>query len=64
MVLSEINGRRGPWSCEGLMPQCRGMQKVWGGRGWVGGDHPHRGKGEGRERSCGMGDVLASFVST
>jgi hypothetical protein len=20
-----INGRSGPWSCEGSMPQCRGM---------------------------------------
>jgi hypothetical protein len=29
--MSGINGRRGPWSCEGSMPQ-------WGGRsGWVGG---------------------------
>jgi len=25
MALSGISGRRGPWSCEGLMPQCRGM---------------------------------------
>jgi hypothetical protein len=25
-ALSAINGRRGPWSCEGLMSQCRGMQ--------------------------------------
>jgi hypothetical protein len=24
-----ISGRKGPWSCEGSMPQCRGM------RGWV-----------------------------
>ena len=21
-----INGRRDPWYCEGLMPQCRGMR--------------------------------------
>ena len=25
MNLSDINGRRGPWSCEGSMSQCRGM---------------------------------------
>jgi hypothetical protein len=25
-ALLDINGRRGLWSCEGLMPQCRGMQ--------------------------------------
>jgi hypothetical protein len=23
--LLDINGRRGPWSCEGLMSQCREM---------------------------------------
>ena len=26
MALSDINERRGPWSCEGLMPQCREFQ--------------------------------------
>ncbi|KRY63751.1 hypothetical protein T11_9870, partial [Trichinella zimbabwensis] len=25
MAFLDINGRRGPWSCEGFMPQCRGM---------------------------------------
>jgi hypothetical protein len=25
MALLLINGRRGPWSCEGSMPQYRGM---------------------------------------
>jgi hypothetical protein len=25
MFLSGFNERRGPWSCEGLMPQCKGM---------------------------------------
>jgi len=24
-ILSVISGRGCPWSCEGLMPQCRGM---------------------------------------
>ena len=36
MALSGINGRRGPWSCEGLMPQCRGMPGQGSGSGWVG----------------------------
>ena len=31
-----INGRRGPWSCEGFMPQCRGMPGPGFGSGWVG----------------------------
>ena len=38
MALSGINGRGGPWSCEGSMPQCRGMlgrvrRKCMGGWG-------------------------------
>ena len=32
-----ISGRRGPWSCEGLMPQCRGMPAQGGEREWLGG---------------------------
>jgi hypothetical protein len=24
-AMLDINERRGPWSCEGSMPQCRGM---------------------------------------
>jgi hypothetical protein len=35
-VLSGINGRRYPWSCEGLMPQCRGIREQGGRSGWVG----------------------------
>jgi hypothetical protein len=36
MALLYINGRRGPWSCESLMPQYRGMPG-WRGRSeWVG----------------------------
>ena len=31
-----INGRRGPWSCEGSMPQYRGMPGPRSGSGWVG----------------------------
>jgi hypothetical protein len=44
--MSDINGRRGPWSCEGSMPQCRGMPG-WGGRNACVGEHPHRVRGRG-----------------
>jgi hypothetical protein len=37
IVLSGINGKCGPWSCGGLMRQCRGMLGRWGGSWWVGG---------------------------
>ena len=43
-ALSGMNGRVSPWSCEGLMPQCRGMLAWWGEAGmgrWVE-EHPHR----------------------
>jgi hypothetical protein len=46
MTLSGINGRRGPWSYEGMMPQFRGMPGQGGGSGWVG-EHPHRSRGRG-----------------
>jgi hypothetical protein len=35
MTLLDISGRRGSWSCEGLMLQCKGMS-VWGMREWIG----------------------------
>jgi hypothetical protein len=35
MVLLVINGRRGPWSCEGSMPQYRGMPGPGNRSGWV-----------------------------
>jgi len=40
-----------PWSCEGSMPQCRGMS-WWGGRkGVIGeGEHPYRQRGGGWNR--------------
>jgi hypothetical protein len=38
------NGRRGPWSYEGLMPQCRAMRGQGGG--W-GNKHPQRSRGRG-----------------
>jgi hypothetical protein len=31
-----INGRRGPWSYEASMPQCRGMPGPGSRSGWVG----------------------------
>jgi hypothetical protein len=39
---SDIIGRRSPWSCEGSMPQCRGMPGPGYGSGWVG----EQGEGE------------------
>jgi len=36
-ALLGISGKRGPWSCEGSMPQCRGMPGQGGGREWAGG---------------------------
>ena len=36
MALSDIIGKGGPWSCGGLMLQCRGMLEWWGRSGWVG----------------------------
>jgi hypothetical protein len=35
MDLSDINGRRGPWSCEGSMPQYRGMPGQGSRSGWM-----------------------------
>jgi hypothetical protein len=36
-TLSGINGNGIPWSCEGLMPQCRRMLGQEGGSGRLGG---------------------------
>lgn len=52
MALSDINGKGDPWSCGGLMLQGRGMLEGLGRGGWVG-EHPHKGKEEGGEGSCG-----------
>jgi len=49
-----FSGRGGPWSCEGLMPQCGGCWSGGVGKdGWVG-EHPHGGKEEGGKGRCGM----------
>jgi hypothetical protein len=56
MALSGINGKRGPWSYEGLMPYCRECQcGEVGVGGWVS-EHPHRRGGWG-----GEGDGIGSF---
>ena len=39
------NGRRGPWSCEGSMPQYSGMPGLGNRSGWIG----EQGEGEGIE---------------
>ena len=47
-----INGRRGPWSCEGSMLQCRGIKgKEAGVGGWVE-EYLHRSRG----REDGIGN--------
>ena len=49
--LPVINGRRGPWPCEGSMPQHRGMPGPGSGNEWVGeqgGGGGHRGLLEGK----------------
>jgi hypothetical protein len=43
MLQSVINGRRGPWFCEGSMPQYRGMPEPGMGVGVLG----NRGRGKG-----------------
>jgi len=34
MALLGISGRRAPWSCQYLMPKCRGMSGQGGGSEW------------------------------
>ena len=51
-ALSGINEKRGLWSCEGLMPQCRGMLGWWGCSGKVGGGAPSKKQGKGDEIGC------------
>jgi len=46
MALSGINGRGRSESCEGLMPQHRGIIGRWDRGGWVG-EHPCGGRGTG-----------------
>ena len=45
-MFSLVGGMRGPWSCEGSMPQYRGMPGPGSRIGWVG-DQGERGRGRG-----------------
>jgi hypothetical protein len=52
MAYSVINGTRGPWFCEGSMPQYRGMSWPGSMSGWVGDQGEQggdRGFSEGKE---------------
>jgi hypothetical protein len=51
-VASVINRRRGPWSCNGSMPHCRGMPGPRRGSGWVG-EQGEGGEDRGRETRKG-----------
>jgi len=44
MALLGINERKGAWSCEGSMLQCREIPGHGGRSGWVG-ECPHRSRG-------------------
>jgi hypothetical protein len=55
MAKSVINGRIGPWSCEGSMPQYRGIPGPGSGSEWVG-EQGERGGARGfLERKQGKG---------
>ena len=63
MVLLGINGRKGPCSCEGPMPQCRGMSGQGGRSGWIW-EHPHRSKGLKDGNGVSEGKTgLGSFIT-
>jgi hypothetical protein len=50
MALLDINGKRGPWSCEGLIPQCKGMPGPGSRSEWVGEQREGRGVYRGETR--------------
>ena len=54
------NGRRGPWFCEGLMPQCRGMPEPGSRSGWVGEENTliEVGDGGGQDRWFSEGKLF------
>jgi hypothetical protein len=55
MALLDISGRRGPWSCEGSMPQCSEMPGQ-GSRSGRDGEQGKRGWDRGfSERKLGKG---------
>jgi hypothetical protein len=46
MALSGTSGRRGPWYCEGFIPQYRGIPVPGSWSGWIG----EQGEGGGSRR--------------
>jgi hypothetical protein len=58
MALLDINGRRGSWSCEGLMSQCRGMPGQGSGSGSIGEQREGRWDREFLERKQGKGKTF------
>ena len=57
MALLGINGRKGPWSCEGSMPLNRGMPGPGSGSEWVG-ELGSRGGGGGFRGETRKGDNI------
>ena len=55
MALLVINGRRGPWSCEGSMSQCRGIPAPGIESRWVGEQGEWGEEGGFSERKLGKG---------
>jgi hypothetical protein len=62
IALSSTNGRRGPWPCEGSMPQCRGMQRQGGRSGWIG-ESPYRSRGSGDRIGGFQGGKLGQGIT-
>ena len=60
MALSDINGKEGPLSCGGFMPQYMQMLECWGGRGWLGGWVSTLIEAKGREKR----EVVGLMVGT
>jgi hypothetical protein len=57
-----INGRRGPWSSDGYMPQYRGLLGPGIGSGWVG-KQGERGRDRGfLEEKLGKGITLKMYI--
>ena len=58
----DINRRRGPWSCEDSMSQCRGISGYRSGSGWV----SEQGEGEwgkeGFREEMRKGDKICSVI--
>ena len=57
VTLWDINGRRVSWSCEGSMPQCRGMSGQGIGSEWMG-EQGDRGWDRGFWRGNKKGDNI------